>query len=384
MKDLKSKSNSLADKKIALCLTGSIAVVESVKISRELRRLGASVTAYMSRSAQDILNPSAMEFATGEKPVTSLSGALEHLGKFDLIIIAPATANTISKLANGIADNAVTTLVLSSSCEIIIAPSMHGEMIDNPILRKNLDLLKQRYLISEPIFEEGSAKMAAFKDIVEDAVYALSKKDFAGKKVVVTAGPTFESIDPVRIITNRSSGKMGLALAREARLRGAQVTLISGPMSIKPHKGIKNISVESAVDLEKALTEINDYDIFIGAAAVSDFKTVRRDKKIDSSSGVIDLKLEPIPKLISQVKKNAVRVGFKAEHNVSDKELIASGQQLLHKYTLDPVVANDVSKKVFGSDENKVILISPRKIVKLKRMLKVEVAREIFDALVRM
>jgi phosphopantothenoylcysteine decarboxylase/phosphopantothenate--cysteine ligase len=177
---------------------------------------------------------------------------------------------------------------------------------------------------------------------------------------------------------------MGLALAREARLRGAQVTLISGPMSIKPHKGIKNISVESAVDLEKALTEINDYDIFIGAAAVSDFKTVRRDKKIDSSSGVIDLKLEPIPKLISKVKKNAVRVGFKAEHNVSDKELIASGQQLLHKYTLDLVVANDVSKKVFGSDENKVILISPRKIVKLKRMLKVEVAREIFDALVRM
>jgi phosphopantothenoylcysteine decarboxylase/phosphopantothenate--cysteine ligase len=380
---LEKRSTRLHGKAIALCVTGSVAAVESVKIARELRRHGAEVTGYMTRGAQEIIHPNAMEFATGKKPVTRLTGALEHLMGFDLVVVAPATANTLSKIAHGIADNHVTALVISSSCNVILSPAMHSEMYQNPIILKNIETLRKRYIFVEPIVEEGTAKLAAVEDIIDTAIFALINKDLENRKVVVTAGPTIEHIDPVRIITNRSSGKMGIALAKEARYRGADVTLIYGPGTEEIPRHINAIRVETAAEMADAVKAQRGYDIFIGAAAVSDFTTSQKKKKIDSRKGHIQLELEPVPKILSAVKRGALKVAFKAEHSVKEAELIDSARKLMREQDLDHVVANDLSKNILGSDEGEGVLVKKDGVVKLKRMSKSEIARRIFDALVR-
>jgi phosphopantothenoylcysteine decarboxylase/phosphopantothenate--cysteine ligase len=378
---MNEKFQRIKGKKIALCITGSVAAVECVKLARQLVRRGADVTSYMTGSAQGIMHPNAMEFATKKKPVLFLSGAMEHLTPFDLVIVAPATANTIAKIAHGISDSAVTSLVLASKCPVIIAPAMHNEMYKNPIFQKNLKVLKKRFIIASPVFEEDAAKMVPVEEIVDTAYYAIEKKDLARKKIVVTAGPTAEPIDPVRIITNRSSGKMGAALAREAQFRGADVTLILGPAREPPPKSVKTIRVETASQMADAVSAQKKYDIFIGAAAVSDFTVEAEQEKIDSRCGPIDLHLEIAPKVLSKVRKNAVKVGFKAEHNVSEDALIESAKSLLDEHNFDLVVANDVSKNIFDSDENEVILVSRDTSVKLVRMEKSEIAGRIYDFL---
>jgi phosphopantothenoylcysteine decarboxylase/phosphopantothenate--cysteine ligase len=377
------KSSKLAKKRIALCLTGSIAAVESVKLTRELRRHGGEVTVYMTRGAQDIIHPNALEFASGKTPITSLSGKLEHLTPFDLVIVAPATANTLSKIYHGIADNAVTSLVLSSSCVVLIAPAMHFEMYQNSVLRKNLEKLKSRYNFADPLIEEGSAKMASVNDIMENVFYALTPKDLEGKQVIVTAGPTAEPIDPVRFISNRSSGKMGIALAKEASKRGADVKLIYGSGSERPPTGIEVVRVRTASEMAKAVSEQKNYDLFISAAAVSDFTTKPKKEKISSRKGPIDLHLYQTPKVLSLIERDAIKVGFKAEHGVTKDELIFKAKDLVKEHDLDLVVANDVSKDVFGSDESEVYLVKKDTVTKLKRMEKTEIARRVLDYLVK-
>ncbi|MFQ5800268.1 MAG: bifunctional phosphopantothenoylcysteine decarboxylase/phosphopantothenate--cysteine ligase CoaBC [Candidatus Hydrothermarchaeales archaeon] len=381
---IERKSTRLEDKKIALCVTGSIAAVESVKIARELLRHGAEVTCYMTRGAQDILHPNAMEFATGRKPIIRLTGELEHLKDFDLVVVAPATANTLSKLAHGISDNPVTALVLSSSCTVIIAPAMHKEMYDNPTLLKNLERLKTLYLVVGPMLQEGTAKLASVDSVVDMALFALTDKDMKSRKVLVTAGPTVEPIDPVRVITNRSSGKMGIALAKEARYRGAEVTLIYGPGCEEVPEHINTIRVESAKEMAEVVKSQKGYNVCVAAAAVSDFTTKPKEKKIGSRKGAITLRLEPAPKILSMVKKEALKVGFKAEHNVSEEELITSARALMAEYGLNLVVANDVSKNVFGSDDAEIILVKKDTTLKLERMPKSEIARRVFDTLVNL
>jgi phosphopantothenoylcysteine decarboxylase/phosphopantothenate--cysteine ligase len=377
---LNEMSRRLSGRQIALCVTGSIASVESIRLARELRRHGANVTFYMSKGAQKILHPNALEFASGKEPVTEITGLLEHLRKFDLVIVAPATANTISKLVLGIADNPVTTLVLSTnSNKVIIAPSMHKEMYSSPTLMRNLKSLRAQYIVAEPVFEEEVAKMASIDDIVELTFYAVTEKVLMGKKVVVTAGPTSQPIDPVRVLTNRSSGKMGIAMAMEAFYRGADVILIYGPGCEKVPRTLKTIRAERVDEMIEALRSIKNYHIFIAAAAVSDFTFKTKKEKIDSRKGTLNLRFEAAPRILSEVNEDAMKIGFKAEFGVSEDELVSRAKALALEHNLDLVVANDVSKGVFGSVENEVVIVKGEITKRLGRMKKREIAEKIFD-----
>jgi len=376
----------LKGKKIALCITGSVAALQSPMLARELMRQGADVTAYMSRSAMGIIHRDTMEFATGREAITELTGKLEHLFEFDLILIAPATANTIGKIACGIADTAVTALVLSSNASVLLAPAMHGRMYENSIVRENIEKLKTHgYKFIEPEFDENKAKLADICDIIDAAIFELSKKDLSGKRIVVTAGPTLEYIDPIRIITNKSSGKMGIALAREAYFRGAKVKLIYGPGTAKVPQYIDTKSVETSKEMLEAVEAvISDCDIFISAAAVSDFAPKATKKKIETERGDLTLKLAPTPKILERIKDSKARkVGFKALYGVSKKELCDTALKSLKKYGLDMVVANDVKKGAFGSDENDVYIVEKKGKPRHMKDTKEEIARCIFDLIKR-
>jgi phosphopantothenoylcysteine decarboxylase/phosphopantothenate--cysteine ligase len=372
----------LKGRKIALCVTGSVAAIISPQIARELMRHGADVTAYMSDGALDIIHTNTMEFATGREVVTELSGRVEHLAKFDLILIAPATANTIGKIAFGVADTPVTSLAMASDAPVLIAPAMDGGMWKNKILTQNIEMLKSiEYGFIEPKLEEGKAKLAGTSDIVDAVIFALSKKDFKGKKVVVTAGPTIEYIDPIRIITNKSSGKMGIAIAREAHFRGAEIRLIYGPGTANIPRYIETTNVETSQEMLEAVESVfPGWDIFISAAAVSDFSTKKERKKIETEKGGLTLNLTPTPKILEHVKGLKVfKVGFKALHGVSKSELTSSAKKSLEKYRLDMVVANDVSKGTFGSDENDVYIVYGKGKSKHVKDRKEKIAKYIFD-----
>ncbi|MEE9612646.1 MAG: bifunctional phosphopantothenoylcysteine decarboxylase/phosphopantothenate--cysteine ligase CoaBC, partial [Desulfatiglandales bacterium] len=224
---IREKSTRLEGYRIAHCVTGSVAAIEAPKIARELRRHGAHVQAYMSKDASKIIHPNSMEFATDEKVVTEITGGMEHLMNFDLVLVAPATASTISKMAVGIADSPVTALALATDAKIIIAPSMALRMYEKSILQENIAKLeKAGYVFLEPRIAEGKAKLAAINELVDAVIEEFTAKDLNSSNVTVTAGPTVEYIDPIRVITNKSSGKMGIEMAKEAHRRGANVRLI--------------------------------------------------------------------------------------------------------------------------------------------------------------
>ena len=274
-----SKSNKLLGKSIVLGITGSIAAVESVKLARELMRHGAEVYAVMTSDAKKILHPYALEFATGNPVVDEITGKIEHVSyagdhdrKCDLILIAPSTANTISKIAYGIDDTPVTTVVSTGfgKIPIIIVPAMHSSMYKNPIILENIDKLKNHgVLFLTPKFEENKAKLPDIDEIVQAVIKKLYVKDFVGKKVLVTAGPTIEKIDDVRFITNNSSGLMGIKLAEEFDMRGAEVTLVLGHTKLESY--VKTISVESFDEMHDAVMSNTDADIAVFTAATSDF-----------------------------------------------------------------------------------------------------------------
>ncbi len=378
------RHETLKGKRIALCVTGSVAAIESPKIARELVRLGAEVTAYMTPDSSCIITPDVMEFATGRPAVTRLTGKLEHLENFDLVLIAPATANTIGKMAGGLADNPVTTLVFSTRAKVLVAPGMQVDMYSNPILKENMEKLRSHGMVFiKPRVEEGKAKLARLETVVDAVISALYKKDMVGKRVLVTAGPTQEPMDPVRVITNRSSGKMGIALAREASFRGAEVKLILGPTPEPVPESIPVERVETAGEmLEAVKKEINRSHYFISAAAVADFTTEQAKEKLDSRGGELTLTLRPTRKVLEAVKDSgAVKCGFKALHDVPEGELVDAARRLLQESNLDLVVANDVSRGVFGSDENEVYLVDKKGVKHLPRMSKTQVAAAIMDRL---
>lgn len=379
------RNKILAGKKIALCVTGSVAAIESPKIARELLRYGAEVHAYMTKGAMEIIHPSTMEFATGKEVVTKLTGKLEHLRSFDLILIAPATANTIGKIACGIGDSTVSALILGSKSKVLIAPAMHGSIYDNKLVKENIDRLKKHgFKFIEPRLEEGKAKLAGRDDIVAHVLRELKKKDFEGVKILVTSGPTLEYIDPVRVITNKSSGRMGIEVAKDAFFRGADVTLIYGTGSYPPPLYINVIRVETGAEmLEAVRKEISRSDIFVSAAAVADFMFKKAEKKI-SSRQKLTLEAISAPKILSEVKNSRARkVGFKALFNVSRKELIAASREMMEEHNLAFAVANDVSKDVFGSDENEVYLVEKNRVSHMARTTKAEIAGKILDLIGR-
>lgn len=353
---------------IILCVTGSVAAVETVKLVRELKRQGFKVKCFMSDGACDIINPHALEFASGEKVITKLTGEIEHVkyAREDLIVVAPATANVISKFTYKIADNPINTLLVTASgyeTPIVFVPSMHQSMY--LAVDENIQKLKSEGVVFvEPKEEENKAKFPSIDDVVLQVQKATSSDGLNGQKVLVSAGGTYEDIDPIRGITNRSSGKMGLELAKEAFRRGAEVTMVTGRMDIDVDvpKVFNQIKIESTQDMQNALKEnLTDHDIFISAAAVSDFAVEKAGSKISSSDDVT-LKLKPAPKIINQAKKynpNLFLVGFKAEYDVSPDVLVESAKLRMTESGADLMVANDVAVEGagFGSDQNKVLIV---------------------------
>ena len=381
-----AKSRRLWDKRIALCVTGSAAAIEAPRLARELLRHGAEVRAYMSEAATRIIHPYAMEFATREKPVTEITGALEHLEEYDLVLVAPASANTIAKLAHGIGDTPPTLLCLSSQAKLLVAPAMHLAMHRSEAVRENLEKLAGRGVaIVGPIIEEGAAKMAPVNEIADYAIRALGGGELSGRRVVVTAGATEEPIDEVRVITNRSSGKMGLALAKEAFYRGADVDLITGRIEERVPGYINSTKAVSIDEMREAVvSKVRDAHIFISAAAVGDFVVEDGFRgKLDSTQEV-RLRLKPAPKVLHAIKDYELfKVAFKALYSATQEEMLSAGRQLLEEAELDLVVANDVSRGIFGSEENEVIIVDEEGSISLPRMPKDEVARRLFDEIVK-
>jgi phosphopantothenoylcysteine decarboxylase/phosphopantothenate--cysteine ligase len=377
---------------IVLCVTGSIAAIESIKLAREFKRQGINVKCFMSDGASEIIHPYAMEFATRQKVVTELTGEIEHVkySTSDLVIVAPATANVISKFAHKIADNPINTLLITAfgnKTPILIVPSMHNSMYK--AVKGNIETLKcEDISFVKPKIEEKKAKFPDIQDIILHAMRKLDENNLEGKKVLVSAGATYEKIDEVRGITNRSSGKMGVEIAKEAFIRGADVTLIKGKMAADVPNIFNIVDVESVEEMHDAVLEqVKNNDIFISAAAVSDFvpKVENKENKI-SSDDEITLKLEKAPKIISEVKKinpEIFLVGFKAEYDLSREELVKSASKRAEEYDINLMVANDVAIEGagFGSDENQVILID-EDIIDVSLSSKKEIAAKIVDRII--
>lgn len=362
-------SDSLQGKTIVLGITGSIAAVRCVELARELKRHGAEVQAVMTQAASQIIHNEAMRYATGNKVITGITGDVEHVdfcgigGKASLLLIAPATANTIGKIANGIDDTTVTTFATTafgSGIPIMIVPAMHKSMYDHPVVIENTGKLAELGVeFVNPVIEEGAAKIATNADIVLGVERILGKRKMTGKRILITGGATAEKIDPIRILTNRASGKTGVELALEAFRRGADVTLVHrGYLGIQ---GICEISVETAKEMTDAvIEELNTgYDLLISAAAISDFTVIPQKSKIKSGKE-ITLKLEPAPKLIKEARMKFPGlkiIGFKAEAGVTQEELIKQARGSMSSLDLAMVVANDVSRGGMGTDDNDVLFI---------------------------
>lgn len=380
-------SKSLEEKTIVLGITGSIASVRCVELARELRRRGADVHAVMTDAACRIIHPEAMRYATGNAVINEITGDVEHVdfcgfgGRASLLLIAPCTANTIGKIANGIDDTPVTTFTATafgSGIPIVIVPAMHESMYDHPIVIENIGKLTGLGVeFVNPVTEEGAAKIAGNEEIVLRVERALGKNTLAGKKILITGGATAEAIDPIRILTNRASGRTGVELALAAFRRGADVTLVHrGCIGIQ---GICEFYVESAADMTGTVIEElgKGYDLLISAAAISDF-TVSPSKDKIKSAKELNLRLKPAPKLIKEARRKypGLKImGFKAETGITEDELIKSARKSMDSSHLCMVVANDVSSGGMGTEENNVYLIdgSVKPVSGTKRQIAIEI-----------
>jgi phosphopantothenoylcysteine decarboxylase/phosphopantothenate--cysteine ligase len=351
---------------VALGVTGSIAAVKVVEFAHELRRRGASVRAVTTESAQSIVHPWAVEFATDAPVVTELTGSVEHVelcgrdGWADVLLIAPATANTVGKVAAAIDDSPVTTTAttaLGAGVPVVVAPAMHEPMYDHPGVRDAIDRVESWGVeFVDPRVEEGKAKIASEEAIVLATARAAGDRPLDGERVVVTSGATSEPIDPVRLLTNRSSGKTGRAVAAACYARGADVTLVHGDGDV-PYADVRD--VETAAEMTAAaLDACEDADALVSAAAISDYTVEPSEEKIRSGQD-LTLELDPTPKLLDAVRDdhpNLPMVGFKAETSGDDDAMVAAARSILDRVGLTFVVANDAS--VMGSDETRAIFVS--------------------------
>ena len=399
---VETKGNELKEKRIVLCITGSVAAFQCSETARELMRHGAQVFAVMSQMAQKIIHPYLMEWATGNPVVTELTGKIEHVAltgeyprsRADLILVAPATANTISKIACGIDDTPVTSVVSAAfglNIPMLVVPAMHESMYRHPIVTENMKKLQGLGVeFIEPRIQEGKAKIATTEEIVNAVIRKLGAKDMAGSRVLVTAGPTIEYIDPIRVITNKSSGKMGIAVAEEAQRRGAQVTLVYGHGTAPPPSGMKILSAETTKQMyDLVLSELKAvrYDVLIATAAAADFGPESSFKeKVDShTTREFEVKLKSLPKIIDQVKRVSPKtflVAFKAEYNVSDQELVERAQKRLKNSRADFIVANDVGREGAGfqTDTDEAFVVGKdKKVVHIPLAPKRVVAKKLLD-----
>lgn len=335
------KSEILKGKKIALCVTGSISSVEAVKVARELIRHGAQVYPYATDSALKFIGKDSLLFATGNPVVDELTGKDEHLESFDLILVAPATANIISKAACGIADDAVSTLILANLQKCMFVPTMHEKMMNNPIFQENINKLKKYCKFIEPIREEDKLKLPDRENIAAEVMHSL-RNELKGKKILVIGGAGYEKIDNFRIITNLATGRMGVELAKYAYYYGGEVKLLISLHSVKIPSFLPFESFGSIGDLLSRMEEYKNYDVIIVPAALPDFKPVKVDGKIKSLREFKEVKYTENPKFLKELRKtyNGFLVGFKAESGVSEEELIRRARERMKEYSLDIVVAN--------------------------------------------
>ena len=369
----------LSGKRIVLCVAGSVAAYKAIELARLLMRHGADVRCVTSNAVTKLIQPDYFKWATGNEVITKLTGELEHIrladyNQSDLIIVYPGTANTLGKLANGIDDTPISTVLtvgFGSKIPILMCLAMHESMYDNSAVKKNIKFLKNKIEFQLPQLIEGKAKAPEPEDVLQ---YVLIKFGFSSKlknkKVLMTAGPTIEYIDPVRVITNLSSGKTGTLLASELISAGAKVTLVYGPGNQTPSKGIKVINVTTSKEMFDATKKElkKKFDIVIMAAAISDYTPENPSKsKIKSDKKSLIIRLKKAPKIIDLVRKyqkNALLVGFKAETNLTKIALIKSSQKKMKESGADIIVANDIGKKYQkNTDNNQVLIINNKKII---------------------
>ena len=366
-----ARSGSLDGRTIVLAVTGSIAAVRTVELARELIRRGADVHAVMSEAAGWIMNPMALHYATGNEVITAITGKVEHVGFFgnrgraDLLLVAPATANTIGKMAAGIDDTPVTTFAttaIGAGRPVMVVPAMHEDMYRHPAVNGNLEKLRSWGIcIVGPKVEEGIAKISDNADIVLEVERMIGSNSLRGKKILITSGSTAEAVDPIRILTNRASGKTGIELALEAYRRGADVTIFHrNRIGVD---GIGEIFAESAEQMTAAVLEElqKGCDVLISAAAIGDYTLDAAGTKIKSGGAPV-LSLRPTRKLIKEARDAypGIRiVGFKAETGIGKEELFRRAMDTLKSSKLDMIIANDVSAGGMGTDENSVFVIRP-------------------------
>ena len=385
---------------LVLGVTGGIACYKAVELVRLLVKDGFVVQVIMTRGAMEFVTPltfqtlSGMPVATETFNLTQESeiGHINLADSADLFVIAPATANVIGKIAAGIADDLLTTVLMATKAPVLIAPAMNIHMYENPILQENVRKLRRLgYHFIEPAEGylacgyEGKGRLPEPEKILEEIRRLLKKKDLVGEKLLITAGPNREPLDPVRYLSNRSSGKMGYALARAAIRRGAEVALISGPTELEPPAGARLTSVTTAAEMRHAvLEEFSGCTAVIMAAAVSDYRPVDfARKKIKRGKGPIELRLEPNPDILKEIsarKNGKMLVGFAAETG----ELVANAAKKLKDKNLDMIVANDVSEAGAGFDvDTNVATILDRAgtVRSLPLMSKDELAEQILDHL---
>ena len=389
----------LQGKKIVVGVAGGIAVYKVVDIVSRLKKQGANVYVVMTKSAANFVTPLTFREISGHPVVVDMWNEtphwnVEHIAlasSADLFLLAPATGNIIGKIANGIADDMLSTTVMATNATVILAPAMNTNMYLNPIVQQNIKKLSQLgYIFIEPesgmlaCGTEGVGRLPAPEVIVDKVIEQLTtQKDFAGKKILITAGGTQEAIDPVRYIGNRSSGKMGYALAKIAAQRGAEVTLISGPTHLTPPVGVMVRHVQSAAEMREAvLSHYAVSDIVIKAAAVADYRPqTMATNKIKKNSTTLELVLEKTTDILlelGQLKKQQILIGFAAE----TQELIAHAQDKLTRKNLDMIVANDITVPGagFNVDTNIVKLLHPDgRVQELPKMSKEQLAGIILD-----
>ena len=389
----------LANKHILLCVTGGIAAYKAAEIIRLFKSSGSNVRVLMTKAAQEFITPLTMQALSGNQVHVDLldteaEAAMGHieLAKWsDAILIAPCSANSISRLAAGKGDDLMTAVCLAAECKIYFAPAMNQAMWADSRTQKNYQVLKKNNFISigpnsgeQACGDEGYGRMSAPQEIVSEVATNFSEGLLAGKKILITAGPTREKIDPVRYISNRSSGKMGFSIAEAARDEGGLVSLISGPVSLKTPDEIKRINVESADEMFNEVNKVvNNFDFFISTAAVADFKPekienqkIKKEKKSNNLSMEL-IENKDILKSISLKKGDLKVIGFAAE----TQDVVKNAKKKLNEKKLDLIIANDVSDSSIGfdSDENEVYLITKKIEKKIDKISKKKLSRSIIE-----
>jgi len=386
------KSKKLSKKRIVLGVTGSIAAVETVKLSRELIRHGADVIPVMTKAATKIIHPDALEFATSHKPIIELSGQTEHVffcglvkDPVDLFLICPCTANTLSKIAHGIDDTAVTTFAttaIGSGVPFVIVPAMHLSMYKHKVVQNNIEKCKELGItFIEPNIFQNKAKMPSIDEIVANVVINVGKQDLKEKNILIIGGATAEPIDDIRILTNKSSGKTAVSLANNAFERGANVEVWYGYAKETVPSYITVKHFETIEDILRLLkSNKKTFDAIIVCAAIADYLPKKHKGKISSGKNKLTIECSPAPKIIQKIREVAPKskiIAFKVEEN--KKDLKEEAVKLLSKNNLDVVVANTIS--AFGADENEILIIDKKRKSITKKGKKEQLTGYILDTI---